>query len=306
MSVTVEAIVNNQSYPLSGGNPWWFVSMTGGGIPPVRRIEERSPMQHGSTDVGFLLDERMVNLVLLLEATGATTAEALALADQYREELADHLKPLTDTPINLRLTQDSGRVRQVDCNVAGAVDFPITLRERMGPSQLVVIQFRCADPIPYDPALQNILFDTSAGSGFFIPMEVPFKHTTGSTINRVTSLSYQGKWETYPIIYATGPAEDLVITNETTGRKLDFTGHTIASGDTYIIDTRYGRRRIVDQDGNLKNSALTDDSDLQNFAIMPNPTAPGGVNDIRVSVAGQATLATRVRVEFYNRYLTFS
>lgn len=306
MSVTIEAIVNNQSYALSGGDPWWFVSLTGGGIPPIRRIKERSPLQHGSTDVGFLLDERMINLVLLLEAQGATTQAALELADDYREEFVDHIKPLDDIPINLRITQDSGRVRQVDANVVGPVDLPITLRERMGPSQLVVVQFECADPIPYDPTLQNIVFDTSAGSGFLIPMEVPFLYTTGTTINRVTSLEYEGKWETFPVIYATGPAEDLVITNETTGRVLDFTGHVIAGGDTYTIDTRYGRRRIIDQNGVIKNSALTDDSDLQNFGILPNPKAPGGINDIRVEVAAQATIATRVRFEFYNRYLSFS
>lgn len=305
MSLTLQALVGAQSYALSGGNPWWFVSMTGGGIPPIRRIEERSPLQHGYTDVGFLLDARMINLVLLMEARGASTAAALALADEYREELAEALKPLPDTPINLRLTQDSGNVRQIDAHTVGAVDFPITLRERMGPSQLVVMQFACPDPIPYDPTLQNIVFDTSGGGGYRIPFEVPFLYTTGSAIDSTTSLTYAGKWETFPVIYATGPAEDLVITNEATGRILDFTGHTIANGDIYTIDTRYGRRRIVDQNGVLKNSALTDDSDLQNFAIAATPLATGGVNDIHV-VATSTTVNTQIRFEFYNRYVNYS
>lgn len=302
MSLTLQALVGSETYALSGGNPWWFISMTGGGIPPIRRIEERSPLQHGYTDVGFLLDARMINLVLLMEARGAT---ALTLADQYREELAEALKPLPDTPIKLRLTHDSGNVRQIDAYTVGAVDFPITLRERMGPSQLVVMQFACPDPIPYDPTLQNIVFDTSGGGGFRIPWEVPFLYTTGSAIDSVNSLTYAGKWETFPIIYVTGPAEDLVITNQATGRVLDFTGHTIANGDTYTIDTRYGQRRIVDQDGVLQNSALTDDSDLQNFAIVPTPLAPGGVNDILVT-ATSTTVNTLVRFEFYNRYVNYS
>lgn len=303
---TVQLGIQNQWYGVSGGQPWWFLSLTGGGMPPIRRIKERSPLQHGSTDVGFLLDERMINLLLLLEAPGASIAEALAMADDYREELTGWLMPLEDTPINLRLTHDGGRVRQIDCNVVGPVDFPITLRERMGASQIVAIQFEAADPIPYDPTLQNIIFDTGAGGGFQIPMEVDWGYTTGDTINSLISLPYVGKWEAYPVIYITGPAEDVVITNETTGRVLDFTGHTLAGGDVWTVDTRYGKWSIRDQDNLLMNYALSDDSDLLNFAIVPAPRAPGGINDFRVTVADDATIATQVRFEFYNRYLNLA
>lgn len=298
MSVSVDAIVGSTTYPLSGRNPYAFISLSGCGLPPVRRIKERGPQQHGSTDVGFLLDERMLNLALLI------TGSSLSDLDQYRDDLAEILKPLESTAIKLRVTRDDSAVRQIDCFVAGMVDFPNTLQERIGSSQLVVAQFEAADPIPYDPTLQNIIFDTSAGSAYFIPMEVPFLYTTGSTIDRMTSLTYGGKWEVYPKIYATGPAQNLVITNETTGKVLDFTGHTIASGDTYEIDLRYNYKVVTDQDGVRVTDALTDASDLATWRIVPSPTAPGGVNDIRVTAAA-ATAATSVRFEFYNRYPSF-
>lgn len=299
MSVSVDAIVGSTEYALSGRNPYAFISLTGMGLPPVRRTKERGPQQHGSTDVGFLLDERMLNLALLI------TGSSLSDLDEYRDDLAEILKPLESTPIKLRVTRDDSAVRQIDCFVAGMVDFPNTLNERIGSSQLVVVQFEAADPIPYDPTLQNVVFDTGAGSGYLVPVEVPFLYTTGATINRVTSLTYGGKWEVYPKIYVTGPAADLVITNETTGKVLDFTGHTIAGGDIYEIDLRYNHKVVTDQDGVRVTDALTDASDLATWRIVPSPTAPGGINDIRVEVAGSATVATRVRVEFNNRYPSF-
>ena len=298
MSVSIDVLVNSTTYALSGRNPFAFISLTGAGLPPVRRIKERGPLQHGATDVGFLLDERMLNLALLI--TGST----LAAVDEYRDDLAEILKPLTSTPLKLRVTRDDSNVRQIDCYTTGIVDFPNTLGERIGASQMVVVQFEAAYPIWYDPELVNIFVTNAGGSGYLIPLDVPMLYTTGSAINRLVSLEHAGQWEVYPKIYATGPATDLVITNETTGDVLDFTGHSIAGGDTYEIDLRYGYKTITDQNGTRKNSALTDDSDLATWRIVPTPTAAGGFNDIRVEVASGVTNATQIRMEYSDQYPT--
>lgn len=296
MSVSVDLIVGATTFAVSGRNPYAFISLTGLGLPPVRRQKERGPQQHGASDVGFLLDERVLNLALLI--TGST----LSALDTARDNLANILKPLESTPIKLRVTRDNASQRQIDCHVIGAVDFPNTLQERIGPSQLVVVQFEAADPIPYDPTLNNVIFDTSGGSGYQIPWEVPFAYTSGTAIDQVVSLPYAGAWEAYPVIYATGPAEDLIITNDTIGKVLDFTGTTIAAGDTFEIDLRYGYKRVRDSDGVLQNAALTDASNLADWRIVPSPLAPAGINDIHVEVGDQATAATLIRMEFYNKY----
>jgi hypothetical protein len=83
---------------------------------------------------------------------------------------------------------------------------------------------------------------------------------------------------------------------------LDFTGVTIAGGVTYEIDLRYGRKLITDNSGVNQNAKLTEESDLATWRIVPNPEAPDGINDIRVEVAGDATLATRIRIEYYDKY----
>lgn len=303
MSVTVEAIIGNATYALSGRNPYAFISLTGLGLPPVRRSKERGPQQHGSTDVGFLLDERMLNLALLV------VGDTLAEMDDHRDVLAEILKPLESTPIKLRVTRDNGSVRQIDCHVAGMVDFPNTLDLRMGASQQVIVQLEAADPIPYDPALQNIVFTVASGSappgGFMVPLHIPMRYTAGGSIDAVENLVYAGKWEAFPKIFLSGPATNAQIINLTTGAKLDFAGHSIGAGDVYEIDLRYGYKSVRDSSGTLQNAALTDESDLVTWRLVPTPLAPGGINNIRVVVPAGATAATKVRVEYYNRYPSF-
>lgn len=297
MSVTVDLIRGSESLRVSGRDPYGFISLTGLGLPPVRRQHERGPQQHGSTDVGFLLDERMLNLALLIGG-GTYTLEEI---DDYRDELADFLKPMEAMPLKVRVTRDNGSVRQIDTNVAGMVDFPNTLQERIGASQLVIVQFEAPDPIPYEPTLNSVVFGTINGA-YMVPVDIPLAYFAGTTIDATVSVTYAGKWETFPTITVIGPADDLVITNETTGKVLDFTGHDIAGGDIYTIDLRYGYKRITDQNGNLKNAALTDDSDLVDWSLVPSPTAPGGVNDIHVTVGASATSVTEVAMSYYDRY----
>ncbi len=292
---TLQAIIGATTYDLYGRNPYAWVSLTGLGLPPVRRIKERGPQQHGSTDIGFLLDERMLNLTLMV--LGETASEAAT----NRRQLAHILKPLEATPIKLRVTGDDGLVRQIDTNIVGMVDFPNVMPQRMGASQIVIAQFEAANPIPYDPALHNVIFDTRGGGGYQVPFSVPLIYTTGTGIGSVYSLHYAGDWISRPIIYLTGPLTDPVITNLTTDKTLDLTGTTIEAGDTWAINTAYRQWSVTDADGNLRNAALSDESDILNWGFEPDPEATGGINDIRVFATGSTT-ASRIRVEYYDYY----
>jgi len=300
MSYTVEIIRGSTTYNLSNGAPYWSLTLTGIGLPPIRLIKERGPQQHGSTVVGHLLDERLINLALLIKV--ATEA----LSDQARDDLAEILKPVDDLPCKIRITREDGTQRQIDAYTVGTVDFPNTQQDRFAGTQMVIAQFEAPDPIPYNPALNNIVFTVVSGGaapgGYTVPLFIPMIYAVGSSINDVENLVYVGKRETFPIIFVTGPAVSLVITNETTDQILDFTGHTIAAGVTYAIDLRYGYKTITDHLGVRQNAALTDASDLVTWSIVPTPTAPGGVNDIRVNVPSGATVDTKIRVEYYDRY----
>ena len=57
-------------------------------MPPARRLTQRSPQQHGHTDLGYRYDARQLRLPFLFDTT------TLALADARREDIYDIFKEL--------------------------------------------------------------------------------------------------------------------------------------------------------------------------------------------------------------------
>lgn len=115
---------------------------------------------------------------------------------------------------------------------------------------------------------------------------------------------YTGDVDSRPVITITGQIANPVITNAATGDALDFTGGTVAAGDTWTIDTRYGRKSVLNAAGSSVANYLSDDSDLATFRLVPDPIATGGTNLITLSGSATGTAAA-VSVAYYNRYLSY-
>jgi hypothetical protein len=149
----------------------------------------------------------------------------------------------------------------------------------------------------------DVTFALGGGGGTMeVPTEVPTE-IGASDINMTQAVLYTGTWYSFPQIRIEGPITDCVITNETTGEKLDFTGTTIADGDYYLIDTRYGRKSVIDSNGANKISKLTSDSDLATFHLEPpGAVAPDGSNSVRVE-GSSIDAGTIVYMTYYRRYL---
>jgi hypothetical protein len=153
MTYALAAIVSGTTYSLTDSNPFSLVAITGIGIPALHRLTERGPFQHGATDLGFRLDPRLISIIVHVNAT------SLSNADANRATLMTAFNPLPSTPILLKITRDDGAIRQIDCHAAGAVDIPNTpTQDRMGASQRVVIQLQAADPVWYDPTPVEVDF----------------------------------------------------------------------------------------------------------------------------------------------------
>lgn len=117
------------------------------------------------------------------------------------------------------------------------------------------------------------------------------------------SVVYGGDLPTYPVITLRGPIANPIITNTTTGDVLDFTGGTVGSVDTWIVDTRYGRKSALLGTTSIANY-LSTDSDLATFRIVPDPITAGGTNTITVQSTDAGTAAV-ITVSYYNRYLSY-
>lgn len=265
------------------------IEFDGFGMSPVRRLTQRGPLQNGDTDVGFRLDPRVMRISVQAYATTA------AQFHSRREELLNLLRPCTDA-IKLRWTYNSTTQRQIDCHVSGGLS--------LGTSSLLknnfrdVVELRASDPTWYDPAGGSITF-AQTGGGTPMPVPMLFPLTFGaSTLNAsaVISLSDANAWDTFPIIYVTGPVTGLILTNGATGDVLDFTGSSIGAGVTYTIDLRYGYKTVIDSSSANRISQLTSSSNIATWRLVP------GNNSISAS-GTSIDASTLIYIQYNTRYI---
>jgi hypothetical protein len=291
----IRAKVNGNIYNLTDGTISYRLLDEGLAMAPVRRLSERGPLQHGTTDLGFRLDPRKFMLTL-------TTPQAADIATLYnnRKILINIFKALTIYPVQLEYTLPNGDVRQIDCFVDG--DLRMDEADRQGYMQKAAISLTAPDPTFYDPTQQTLSFILPAGTNpTTVPLAVPM-YVGSTNINQTTAFPYAGTWQTNPVITITGPISSPIITNQTTGEKLDFTGTVLLNGDVWTIDTRYGYKTVKDSSGNNQIAALSDDSNLATFHLDVDPVAAGGINNINIT-NGAATQYTSVVLSFYNRFI---
>lgn len=280
---------------VSDGNPFWLVEQDGLGMAELHRLNERGPLQHGDSDLGYRLDPRFVTLVV------GVLAETPGEVWDLRKQLLDCFRPGAGALI-LKCTLENGDVRQLDGFYYSGLTMPTSDREG-AIYQKAGMVVKAPDPTLYDPSAHSEVFELGGGTDVLeVPMEVPMV-VGASTIDAAKSIYYAGTAESLPfLIRITGPIDDCVITNETTGEKLDFTGAAIDPGDYYDIDLRYGYKQVVDSTGASKLAELTTDSDLATWHFAPEPEAPDGLNNIRVQ-GSNVDPSTRIAISFFDRYI---
>lgn len=285
--MTLDLIRRGTAYSLDDGTYAKLIGDDGWGMSPLHRLAERGPLQHGQTDRGFRLDPRIGQLALIVLA--ATEDEMYAARDTLLSLFAPG-----DEPLALRWTLPS-RTRQIDVQLVSGME--MSSRERGVWAQKIAVQLLAPDPTFYDPAGEAATFALGGGGdALVVPLTVPMV-VGASTIDATATVANDGNWLSYPhLIRIVGPMEDPVITNETTGEVLDFTGVTLGGGEWLDLDLRYGYKTVVDETGVNRIADLTEDSDLATWHLQP------GANSIRVTGL-DATEATRVDISFFERYL---
>ena len=291
MALGLDIIVAGIEYSLSDGVTCKLIEQDGVGLPPLHRIAERGPQQDGESDRGFRLDPRVVSLVLKVEG------DTMYIK---RDALAGWMKP-RNAAVALKWVRDDGAVRQLDAHYIEQLTLPSNVASRY--FMKVPAQFKAADPTFYDPTLVHVGFAISLGAEeFAVPLVIPWS-IGAAVLDSTTAVTYLGTWKTYPIITVDGPVDDLIITNQTTGDILDFTGDSVAVAKQRIIDLRYGHKTIVDETGANKIAMLTAASDISTWHLAAAPDALGGVNSINVT-GDSGSAATAVRIDYYTRYIS--
>lgn len=290
MAYSITYTTAGTTYNLNGLNASLGVTLRylgdqGFGMAPMHRITQRGPLQHGDSDIDFRLDPRILQLPLVVEAS------TISAGYSAREALTKIFTPANGVG-TLRIISDDID-RAIDCVTLGGMDFNADVA--MGWHVRTVVQLRASDPTWYNPTpISGGATPSIAGTPTPVPLLVPW--TAGaSALNSTLSITNSGTWLSYPIITAVGPITSLVITNTTSGDKIEVSG-TIASGDTWTFDLRYGRKTVIDQTGANKSSSITADSSLATFAIERGANA--------ITVTGSSTgAASAVNLVYYTRYV---
>ncbi|OGO12740.1 MAG: hypothetical protein A2Y53_04915 [Chloroflexi bacterium RBG_16_47_49] len=287
MAANISIIVDGVETPLSTigrlkGHEGW-------GMAPIRRLSEAGPLQDGSTDRGYRLDPRIGKFVFKLDET--------ELEDMYvqRAAIQNYFLPISTLQVKFVV----GLITKViDCKT---MDLDLPWDVEKWAAQNFVVSLRCNDPTFYDPVGKSKVFVIGGGGNMMeVPTVIPM--TVGaSTIDVYETITILGNYKTYPHIRITGPITDPVITHMRLIKKLDFTGITIAAGNYYDIDLRYGYKTIVDSTGVNKLSELTADSDLTTFYLAAHPELSHGINPIHVTGTA-CTLATGVEFTWFDHF----
>jgi len=106
--------------------------------------------------------------------------------------------------------------------------------------------------------------DTSVVFGYENTAGVP-----SITIPQNTAVSNTGTATANPSITMAGPGAVTKITNVTTGAKIEFSGLTLASGETMTIDLSPGAKSISTTLRSSLLNLLTSDSNLSTFSLLP-------------------------------------
>lgn len=264
------------------------IEFDGFGAPPLRRLTQRGPMQHGDSDVGFRLDPRTMRVSVLARASTPAGMHT------DREALMGMLRPGNDA-VKLRWTFQ-GKQRQIDCHLSGGLTLPSGAM--VANNFRDVIELRASDPTWYDPNGGSVQFvQTGGGSPWAVPVVFPTNFGASNLAGSASiNLSDVNAWDTFPLIYATGPVTNLVIVNTATGDKLDFTGSSIGGGVTYTIDLRYGYKTVIDSSAVNRIGQLTSDSNIATWRLIP------GYNTITVT-GSSISAATNIYIQYNTRYL---
>lgn len=271
------------------------LSEEGFGMPPLEYVTDRAPFQHGDSVRSYHLNPRQVQLVVLQNFCGRTDywAGRAALLDAIRPSRAVNL----DAPGKLLYYLSGGAKRQLDVLVDTGPGFAPPQGGWREWSFTEVLRFTAHDPAWYDPTQQLAQFVLGTSPAIVFPITFPI---TFSVFGSSSSVQYNGTWVEYPSFEVVGPVTGLRIENLSTGKSIGFNYSLPADMSLFI--TLRGTKSVVQSDGANLLGFLTDDSDLTDFGLEPDPIAAGGLNQIYLSGTGTST-TTAATMRWYSRYI---
>lgn len=274
-----------------------YLSDEGLGTAPLTRFSERGPSQHGDTDIGMLLEPRIINYIFAVAAPNIN--DDSRHLDTARMLLMRRFP--VRAPITLRYDRANGDVLQIDGYVQRGPQFGTTDREVGTWFQRFAVEFRMGDPTWYNPDLNtDTITEALWSGGLDVPMPVPF--SVGSSVfDTSMAITYEGSWETYPRLRINGPITNPLIRHIELGLNLHFEG-SITTGDYWDILLDSAPKSVVDSGGTSVIRYLLDPNDLSTFRLDADPDLADGLNTLALTGTG-TSITTSLDITYTTRYI---
>lgn len=249
--------------------------------PPVEIAADRLAGDDGA----YVRNVRYASRVL--EFTFALTDEDRVANREAVRDWVARLNPKAEGRLRVVPHGEAG-AREVVCRYSSGLD----VLERGDPGWLVTtLVLEAHDPFWRDADETVLVFSEGSGTPFF-----PFPPLTLSPTHLLEdpSIVNTGDVPAEPVWVISGPVTTITLTNVTTGDALTFDAPLLA-GESVTIDTRRGRRSVIDGTGANRYGDLAPGSRL--WAL------DAGANEVLVSAPGSDG-TTEVRMRWRRRYLT--
>jgi hypothetical protein len=307
-------------YNFHNGVDRFLMTFEGTGMPPIDYITQQGPLQHGETVIDYRLAKRVIQYVVRRNA-----------CDRYdywsnRADMLNFFRPNRQTPTTIAPGHLRKRipgmdpilkipiVRQIDVFIESGPSFAPRSTEDYDEYGITeALRFIAHDPTFYDPTPIVMGWSLNTYDHLVFPVTlIPYSGYPSDSgqdmvfgtnmIGDYSTCIYTGTWPTYPTITFVGPLSGPIITNITTGKKIQLL-YDISGGETVTISLPYGNKTVLNQAGVDLQGTLSDDSDLADFAIEVDPAAPNGLNTILVVGGGAILGTTNVYLEFYTKFI---
>ncbi|MEM9465295.1 MAG: hypothetical protein AAGA90_07965 [Actinomycetota bacterium] len=270
MAIAADYELEFNGLRLGDGTDFDLVAHTGLGMPPVSRTDPLIAQQGGIHPGETFLTERVVDLVLEVDGTGATS-----LSDNVAALASAFLPGQPESPFSFQLPGYAGGGARRILARPHLAEQPGTLEQFRGIAT-VYLQLVATDPRIYadTETIASVLL-ASDGGGLTWPLTWPLDW--GSVTSGIVSVTNEGHATTGVRLSMYGPVTNPRVENITTGETVEL-DLTIAAGDFVEVNTTTG---VVLLNGTAsRRSSLTVGSTLFLLAA--------GVNELRYAAQSGA------------------
>lgn len=249
-------------------------------MPPIEYQEEEIPYQPGSQVKQVRVKARTIDFPI--EINGITQMD---VRNKLRE-LLRWFNPLKGDG-RIKSISPDGSQREINCRYLSGLE----IKESGQRWERFVLVLKAFDPYWYDINTMVHTFKINESLDSFFP--VPPLRLASSTVFADITIDNTGDVETWPEWIITGPGENILLRNITTGEFTELVT-SIGEGETITINTKpLKRNKIRKNDGTNLFHTQTDSSSLWSLK--------DGLNSIRIEMTN-ATVASSVQLSYKHGY----